>query len=147
MLVNSASPDSETASMSRSVADAGVPPRPARITRLTGRPGTLTDWHRLLSVALEMPLTVTAWFLGSVGSGMPFGRILAPFSDAKPPYCTKPVPSSLSADTLNCDPDTENDAAIAPFAMPKTMAAAAATAGTITAAKRRHLVRPCTALP
>src|SRR6185437_3902813 len=147
MFVNEASPCSDDTSSSRSVAVAGVPLRPARITMLNGRPGTFTDWQRLDSEALVMPETATGWFLGSDGSGMPLGSVRPPFSWAKPPYWTNPLPSSWSAETLNCEPDTENDAAIAPLAIPKTMAPAATTAGTMIAANRRHLVRPCTTVP
>ena len=89
-----------------------------------------------------MPETATKWFFGSAGlAGLP------PFSVARPPYWTKPVPSSLSAETLNCWPETLNDAAIAPVAWPKTMAPAMKVAGTTTVAKRFHRVRPFTALP
>src|SRR6266508_6020628 len=137
MLVKVALPDSWVMLMGRALASAGVPPPPAWMTRLSGRPVTFTDWQRSNSLALAMPETAVAWFFGSSGlAGLP------PFSAMKPPYWTKPVPSSRLADTLNVEPDTENDAAIAPLAMPTTMAPAATTAGTITAAKRRHLVRP-----
>src|SRR5438874_6841537 len=139
MLLNVASPFSWVMSISRSVACAGLPGGPALMTMLTGRPGMTTDWHRLVSVASLMPDTATRWFFGSSGFCG-----LAPFSDASPPYWTKPVPCSLSAETLKVDPDTANEAAMAPLAMPTRMAPAAATAGTEMATKRRHLVRPCT---
>src|SRR5438045_6137014 len=142
MLVNVALPVSWVMSMSRSVACAGVPPDPALRTTLTGRPDTTTDWHRSVRVASLMPETATRWFFGSSGF---WG--LAPFSDAMPPYCTKPVPSSLLAETLNVEPETANDAAMAPLAIPTTIAPAATAAGRATATKRRHLVRPCTRLP
>src|SRR5262249_5810979 len=131
MLVNEASPDSCSMSISRSVAVAGLAGSvPARITRLIP-PGAMTDWQRLVSVAFEIPETAT-------------GCLLPALSTARPPYWTKPSPTSSSAETLKVDPETANDAAIAPLAMPNTMAPARNTAGPLTRANRRHLVRPRT---
>src|SRR5690349_19259989 len=59
-----------------------------------------------------------------------------------PPYCLKPSPSSRSALILKVWPETVMSDAIAPVDIPNRMAPAAAVAGTIIAAKRRHLVRP-----
>src|SRR3989440_6880188 len=128
-----ASPDSWFMSISRSVAVASFV-LPARMTRLIEVPGTTTDWHRLVRLALLMPDTAT-------------GCALPALSTARPPYWTNPWPASLSAETLKVEPDTANDAAIAPLAMPNTMAPARARAGTVTAANRRHRVRPSTGEP
>src|SRR5256885_6039411 len=70
--------------------------------------------------------------------------MLPALSWTTPPYWTKPVPSSLSADTLKVEPDTENDAAIAPFAMPTTIAPTTATAGTQAAGDTRPPGPPST---
>src|SRR5512135_2835187 len=99
------------------------------MTKVMGVFGTTTDWHSCLRVALLMPDTATGCTLGSAGlAGLP------PFSTASPPYCTKPVPSSSDAVTTNVDPETENEAAMAPLAIPKITAPTTATAGSITTA-------------
>src|SRR6266568_5420760 len=133
MLLNTASPDNWVMSISRSVALPGLS-LPARMTRLIEVPGTTTDWHRLDRSALLMPDTAT-------------GCAFPALSSARPPYWTNPLPTSWSAETLKVEPETANDAAIAPLAMPNTMAPATARAGTETAANRRHRVRPSTREP
>src|SRR3954447_24443291 len=66
---------------------------------------------------------------------------------SKPLYWVKPWPTSLSADSLNCVPETEKLAASAPLARARTRPPAT-TVGTPTAtAKRRQLVRPYAASP
>src|SRR3954469_11988383 len=64
-----------------------------------------------------------------------------------PPYCAKPVPSSLSAEILNGWPEMANEAANAPLARPKTKAPAAAVGTATATAKRRQLVRPYAGSP
>src|SRR6185369_12961602 len=102
-----------------------------RSTTLTGRPGTDTDWQRLLSVAESIV---------AVATGIDCPLLVL----SRPPNCLKPVPSNLSAETLNDWPETVNDAAIAPFAIPSTTPTTASDAGTIMMPNRFHRVRPCT---
>src|SRR5436190_15526024 len=133
MLLNVASPDSCVMSISRSVAVASLV-LPARMTMLIEVPGTTTDWHMLVGLALLIPDTAT-------------GCALPALSTATPPYWTNPLPTSLSAETLKVEPETLKDAAIAPLAIPKTMAPARVSADTATTANGRQRVRPSTGEP
>src|SRR5262249_31374203 len=67
-----------------------------------------------------------------------------PLGASRLPYCSNPLPCSVSAVTLNCWPDTLKDAARAPCARATPIAAVAATLGTMTTANRLHLVPPRT---
>src|SRR3954471_23999033 len=97
--------------------------------------GVTTDWQRPLIDADLNAETATGWavFLPS--------RV---YPESTAPYCEKPLPFSSSAVTLNCWPDTLNDAARAPCARATPIAAVAATLGTMTTANRFHLVPPRT---
>lgn len=92
-----------------------------------------TDWHMLLIVASLKPETATGCLVGLPLRSVPSARL---------PYCTKSWPTNWSAETLKLCPDTLNDAASAPCARATPIAAVAATLGTMTTAKRFHLVPP-----
>ena len=125
------------ASTKRSVASTGVLPVPAlrlsEISPMTGRWVT-TDWHRWSSSAVLMAVTATGR-----RSPLAFASTL--------PYWANPSPLRLSAETLNCCPETANDAASAPLARAMPRAAVPARAGTDSTANFRQLMRPVTGLP
>ena len=95
--------------------------------------GTFTDWHMFLIFAVLMPATATACTPSRAGSTSP--------------DWTNVWPSRLSAETLNCWPETANEAASTPLAIITVIAPAMPTVGTMTSAKRFHLVPPSTWAP
>src|SRR5690606_19527101 len=93
-----------------------------------------TDWQRLVSSAWSMTERAT-------------GRLVPSAVWSKPGNWLNPVPSSRSAETLNCWPETVNCGRNAPASTPIIRAPTAAAAGTTARVNRRHLVRPSTRLP
>src|ERR1700733_10121573 len=120
-----------SASTTRLVALAGLPPAPAGSRMVS--PRTVTLWHRWLSVAFFMVETMTG-----VWPFLLFG--------SDPPNCANPVHVSWLEVIVNSWPETEMLEASAPSAVSPTRMPAIATAGTATIANRRHLTLPCALL-
>ncbi|CAK7280059.1 exported hypothetical protein [Streptomyces misionensis JCM 4497] len=135
MLLNAASPDISVESVVRSEAVTLLAPLPAVIRRLV--PPRSTLWHSLDSVALLMAeVTTSTWPPVSPAFGLPSAML------SRPPNCSKPVPFSCSAVTVNGMPEMANCTPSAPCAVSTARPAATIVAGTAITAARRARTRP-----